>query len=82
MTFVMTDPQLQEKDRQGRKDMRVPKEILAIEAAVRKENGEAETRLRDKCNWEHMSRTAVIMNWGDPRTWPATQTAKLQEGGK
>lgn len=33
------------------------------------ETYEPEVRLRTKCNWEHMSRTAVIRNWGDPRTW-------------
>lgn len=30
---------------------------------------EAETRLKAKCNWERMTRTAVILEWGDPRTW-------------
>jgi hypothetical protein len=30
----------------------------------------AEAALRAKCNWEHMSRTAVIREWGDPTTWP------------
>ena len=32
---------------------------------------EAEELLRVKCQREHMSRTAVILEWGDPRTWPA-----------
>ena len=31
---------------------------------------EAEEKLQAKCRWEHMSRTAVILEWGDPRTWP------------
>jgi hypothetical protein len=30
---------------------------------------EAEQRLRAKCRWEWMTRPAVIMEWGDPRTW-------------
>jgi hypothetical protein len=25
--------------------------------------------LKDKCNWEHMSRYAVLEEWGDPREW-------------
>jgi hypothetical protein len=29
----------------------------------------AEERLRAKCAWERMSRTAVILEWGDPRMW-------------
>lgn len=29
----------------------------------------AETRLSQKCDWEKMTRTAVLMEWGDPRTW-------------
>lgn len=32
-------------------------------------NSAAEEKLRAKCRWEHMARTAVIMEWGDPRTW-------------
>lgn len=49
--------------------MRVPKEILDILAAVKKENTISWKRLKDKAQWEHMSLTAVIMNWGDPRNW-------------
>lgn len=29
----------------------------------------AEVALRNKCDWEHMTRTAVILEWGDPREW-------------
>lgn len=61
----------------------IAKELLRIEREVREENGEAEQRLREKCRWERMSRTAVIREWGDPRNWtpqkgtmnPQTQTA-------
>jgi hypothetical protein len=34
-----------------------------------KSGTEAEDKLRAKCNWEHMTRLAVILEWGDPRTW-------------
>ncbi len=44
-------------------------EALTISGIVKVENGIAEAALRAKCNWEHMSRTAVILEWGDPRTW-------------
>ena len=40
-----------------------------ISKEVREENGEAEQKLSHKCNWEHMTRTAVIMQYGDPRNW-------------
>lgn len=31
---------------------------------------QAENLLRDKCRWEHMTRTGVLIEWGDPVTWP------------
>jgi hypothetical protein len=49
--------------------MKVTDEILAVEKAARLAGGEPEEKLRAKCNWEHMSRTAVIKTWGDPREW-------------
>ena len=42
---------------------------LRVSREVREEGGEAEERLCAKCRWEHMIRTAVIMEWGDPRDW-------------
>lgn len=51
----------------------IAKELLRIEREVREENGEAEQRLREKCRWERMSRTAVIREWGDPRNWTPQQ---------
>lgn len=45
------------------------KELIALSAAVREHGGKAEERLRAKCQWEHMTRTAVINTWGDPRNW-------------
>jgi hypothetical protein len=51
------------------------KESLAMNAAleisrqVRVEGGMAEESLCAKCKWEHMSRTEVIINYGDPRIW-------------
>lgn len=47
----------------------VSKEVLKIHYEVSKQGGIAEQMLRDKCQWEHMSRTAVIKAWGDPRLW-------------
>jgi hypothetical protein len=48
---------------------RVTELQLRISRDVREENGAAEQRLRAKCQWEQMTRTAVIAEWGDPRTW-------------
>jgi hypothetical protein len=39
----------------------------------------AEAALRAKCNWEHMSRTAVIREWGDPTTWASVITAAASQ---
>lgn len=44
-------------------------DALRITQEVYEEDGEAEQRLRAKCQWEHMSRMAVVLDWGDPRTW-------------
>ncbi len=44
-------------------------EALKISDEIGKIGGEPEQKLRDKCSWEHMSRTAVIKSWGDPRKW-------------
>ena len=40
-----------------------------ISKKVQEQGGVPEARLRAKCTWEHMSRTAVIRRWGDPRKW-------------
>lgn len=29
-----------------------------------------DARLRDKCQWEQMTRLAVLMDWGHPRNYP------------
>jgi hypothetical protein len=42
---------------------------MKISSEVRELGGEAEEKLRHKCRWEQMSRTAVILEWGDPREW-------------
>ncbi len=47
----------------------VPKEILELSKEIRDEGGERLERLKAKCQWEHMSRTAVLMEWGDPAKW-------------
>lgn len=42
-------------------------EALRISKEVRQQGGRAEEWLCHKCRWEQMSRTAVILNYGDPR---------------
>jgi hypothetical protein len=41
-----------------------------INREVREAGGEADQKLKAKCQWDGMSRTAVIREWGDPRSWP------------
>ena len=36
---------------------------------IRKAGGIPEERLRAKCQWEHMTRMGVVLEWGDPREW-------------
>ena len=43
---------------------------IKVSKELREEAGEAEQRLKDKCKWEHMTRTGVLIDWGDPREWP------------
>lgn len=40
-----------------------------VSQQVRKEDGKAEQWLRAKCTWEQRSRTAIILDYGDPREW-------------
>lgn len=40
-----------------------------VSREIKVEGGEAEEKLAAKCRWEHMTRTAVILEWGDPRGW-------------
>lgn len=42
---------------------------LDVSKALWKSGTEAEERLQAKCRWEAMTRTAVILEWGDPREW-------------
>jgi hypothetical protein len=42
---------------------------LQVSRELHAAGGKAEEWLRHKCNWEHMSRTAVLLEWGDPREW-------------
>jgi len=51
------------------KAARSMEQLAQISKEVREHGGEPEAKLCAKCNWEHMSRTAVIRCWGDPRTW-------------
>lgn len=40
-----------------------------ISEQLYKEGGEAEEKLRAKCNWEKRTRCAIIQEYGDPRNW-------------
>jgi len=40
-----------------------------VQQEVARAGGGPEERLRAKCQWEHMSRMAVVLDWGDPRGW-------------
>lgn len=54
-------------------------DLMRISFDVRNEGGDAERRLRNKCQHEHMTRTAVIAEWGDPRKWQtATKEGKCE----
>ena len=44
-------------------------EAVRISREVAIDGGAAEIKLCEKCRWEKMSRTAVIIEWGDPREW-------------
>jgi len=47
----------------------VCKPVMALSREILEENGEREQRLRDKCRWEHMTRSAVLAVYGDPGEW-------------
>jgi len=46
---------------------------LRVSREVAAEGGPAEEELCHKCRWEGMTRTGVILEWGDPREWPRTK---------
>lgn len=46
----------------------VTQETLDLLAEIRKDE-KAWQRLRDKAQWERMSLTAILREWGDPRKW-------------
>jgi len=45
-------------------------EALALSRTIYDGDPVAEELLRAKCQWEKMTRLAVLKEWGDPRTWP------------
>ena len=47
----------------------VCKEISRLSQELRLENGEREKRLLAKCNWEQMTRSAILHEYGDPKDW-------------
>ena len=44
-------------------------DALVISRLLHQQGGDVEEKLRAKCNWEHMTRMAVILAYGDPRKW-------------
>lgn len=57
------------KDRPDAEKKLTMEQALKISAEVRKMGGEVEQRLKDKCLWEQRCRTAIIVDYGDPRNW-------------
>lgn len=51
-------------------------EILELSHKIRDENGKRDELLRAKCNWEQMTRCAVLREYGDPNTWPGFAEAR------
>jgi len=49
--------------------MKVPKAISILSKEILRENGEREKVLQAMCRLKHMSRSAVLMRFGDPATW-------------
>ena len=48
---------------------KVTENTLRILKEVLDERGKPLERLEAKCQYEHMSTTAVIQEWGDPKKW-------------
>ena len=44
-------------------------EALEISRLLYQPDEPADKLLRAKCQWEHMTRMAVILKYGDPREW-------------
>jgi len=56
----------------------ISQRTLRILDEVRKAGGQPWERLKAKAQWEHMSLTAVIKEWGDPRrNWTLGRTEHL-----
>lgn len=53
-----------------------PAELVALSKEVAADP-KADALLRAKCQWEQMTRMAVLKEWGDPRNW-----ADYNEEGK
>ena len=52
--------------------MNKPKDVYEAKLMldeIRKNDPDAYYKLRCKCKWEHMTLTAVLREWGDPREW-------------
>jgi len=58
--------------------MKVPEAIRTLGGEILREGGEREMLLRAKCRWEQMTRSAVLMRYGDPAAWSLSK--KSYEG--
>lgn len=47
----------------------VCEKALRLSEEIRNEAGVRDTKLRDKCRWEQMTRAAVLKEYGDPAQW-------------
>ena len=50
--------------------MEVPEAIRILSKEIHQENGKREELLRAKCRWEDMSRSFILIQYGDPAAWP------------
>ena len=60
--------------------MLVKPETMSLLDEVKK-NPIAFRMLKDKCEWEQMSLTSGLSQWGDPRRWAGYMAKVVAEGG-
>ena len=53
-------------------------QALALSRALDRQGGEFERRLSDRCNWERMSRSDVLLRWGNPRFWSDRSPGRME----
>jgi len=54
---------------------KVPDKILELSREIKEENGQREEMLCAKCRWEQRTRSAILMEYGDPVEWLDMQEA-------